>query len=156
MSNPKYAAYLESSHWIEFRLSVLKKKSRCSNCGISRILCRFLYGSDLELHHLHYRTLGREAMGDVLVLCRGCHEVEEQYKISSARVPYSKVIFHGWPERRVTCPFCGSTAVIGVPCTPLDTSGRYRVASPEIIEGCDCDEFPRVEELVDRLSRQVN
>ena len=40
---------------------------RCERCGF--------HGTDkqMELHHLHYDTLGREQTGDVQVLCARCH-----------------------------------------------------------------------------------
>ena len=33
-------------------------------------------GPPLELHHLHYDTIGRETVGDVRMLCIACHEIE--------------------------------------------------------------------------------
>jgi len=30
----------------------------------------------LQLHHLHYETLGRERLHDVRILCDTCHEAE--------------------------------------------------------------------------------
>jgi 5-methylcytosine-specific restriction endonuclease McrA len=48
------------------RKSVLERaKGRCEDCGV---LC------DLELHHLHYDTVGQETPGDLAALCRECHE----------------------------------------------------------------------------------
>ncbi len=40
--------------------------SRCEDCG-----CRPMPG---EMHHLHYRTKGRERPEDLMYLCRDCHQ----------------------------------------------------------------------------------
>ena len=33
-----------------------------------------------QVHHLHYRTLGKERMSDLRVLCKDCHSVEHENK----------------------------------------------------------------------------
>lgn len=48
------------------RFSVLcRAKGRCEDCGCS---------AELELHHLHYRTVGFEIPTDLMALCRACHK----------------------------------------------------------------------------------
>jgi 5-methylcytosine-specific restriction endonuclease McrA len=37
----------------------------CELCGVAFKI--------LEAHHLHYRTVGRETLWDLLMLCRQCH-----------------------------------------------------------------------------------
>jgi 5-methylcytosine-specific restriction endonuclease McrA len=39
--------------------------------------CR--YGFDLEMHHLHYRSVGREVPDDLLLLCRRCHQARPMF-----------------------------------------------------------------------------
>ena len=61
----KYADYLNSQHFQQFREKVLKsRKYRCE-------LCRGKYR--LQVHHKHYGSLGNERLDDVLLLCSNCH-----------------------------------------------------------------------------------
>ena len=32
-----------------------------------------VFGNELNVHHLHYKTLGNEDIGDLVVLCKRCH-----------------------------------------------------------------------------------
>jgi 5-methylcytosine-specific restriction endonuclease McrA len=66
-----YEEYLESWDWLRLRNRMfLRNDYRCERCG--------LHGTDkqLQLHHKHYETLGREAPGDLEVLCRRCHRAK--------------------------------------------------------------------------------
>src|SRR5437879_3292308 len=38
---------------------------KCAVCGATR---------RLQVHHLHYKTLGRESVGDFRILCKKCHK----------------------------------------------------------------------------------
>lgn len=51
---------------------------RCETCGSTR---------SLQLHHVHYETLGSERVEDVRILCGDCHakETERQRAIRRAR-----------------------------------------------------------------------
>jgi hypothetical protein len=64
-----YAAYLASEHWLDVRREALALAGdRCSECGSDG------HGLPLEVHHLHYETLGVEDVRkDLRVLCRVCH-----------------------------------------------------------------------------------
>ncbi len=61
----RYEDYLRSPHWIKFRRRLLQQRgAKCEWCGARK---------RLEVHHLHYRTLGQETSVDVAVLCYKCH-----------------------------------------------------------------------------------
>lgn len=62
----KYQKYIKSSIvWKEKRLQALEYyQNQCCLCG-----SRF----NLQVHHRHYKTLFKESMGDLLVLCKYCH-----------------------------------------------------------------------------------
>ena len=63
----KYYTYLNSKEWQDFRDKVFRLKGRvCSKCGTAEGV--------INVHHLHYQTLGRESMKDVRVLCQKCHK----------------------------------------------------------------------------------
>ena len=62
-----YYAYMKSKRWRDFKDKVFKAKGRvCSVCGTTDGI--------INVHHLHYRTLGRERLQDVRVLCHNCHK----------------------------------------------------------------------------------
>jgi len=64
--SPTDPAYYKTFHWLSFRDKVLKAKGRkCSMCGATRRI--------MNVHHLHYKTVGNESMDDVRVLCEQCH-----------------------------------------------------------------------------------
>jgi len=65
---PKYREYIKSDAWKARRKQWFDKFGwHCHRCGSTR---------SLQLHHKHYRTLGRERDGDLEGLCGVCHEME--------------------------------------------------------------------------------
>lgn len=94
-----YATYINSRLWHRRRRAFISAATgRCQICGEQRY--------SLDVHHLHYRTLGHESAADVLVLCRHCHDV----------VHYGGVI-----KRALYClgPACESYREGGI-CRSLD------------------------------------
>ncbi len=59
----EYDQYLESDHWKNFRKEILSKNELCQICE----------NKAKQVHHLHYRTLGKEEPDDVIALCDKCH-----------------------------------------------------------------------------------
>ena len=69
---PKYHEYIESAEWRRKRLAAIRKaKGCCATCGATE---------DLQVHHLHYKSLGREKLRDLQVLCVSCHSLEHEDK----------------------------------------------------------------------------
>lgn len=65
-----YREYLDSFQWAKKRRKARKHYGgKCCRCG-SR--------DRLAVHHRHYRTLFREAMADLELLCFGCHANEHE------------------------------------------------------------------------------
>lgn len=65
----EYNKYLKSPKWKEFRLLIIRLYDHsCQRCK-NRFSKRFL-----QIHHLHYGTLGNEKPEDVLLVCKPCHE----------------------------------------------------------------------------------
>jgi len=63
-----YDEYLKTPHWQTMRRrALLRAGNQCQNCGFPR---------RLQVHHLTYDRRGREAEGDLVVLCAWCHEKE--------------------------------------------------------------------------------
>lgn len=59
-----YYKYLNSKAWKNKRIKIINMRRVCEKCGIS---------SNLELHHLHYHSLGNESKSDLQLLCKRCH-----------------------------------------------------------------------------------
>jgi 5-methylcytosine-specific restriction endonuclease McrA len=63
---PDYAEYLRSKTWRGVRRWKLERAGwKCERCGSTR---------QLQAHHKHYRSLGRERLDDLEVLCESCHK----------------------------------------------------------------------------------
>jgi len=62
----KYDRYLESGHWLKFRIYMLREYPECQFCDCEETLL---------VHHTNYDHLGEEdEYRDVTVLCSECHE----------------------------------------------------------------------------------
>jgi hypothetical protein len=67
--DPEYRRYLQSAHWKEIKTKALTAAGgRCQKCGKKH--------HKLNVHHVHYLTLGKERLEDLLVLCPKCHAKE--------------------------------------------------------------------------------
>lgn len=77
--NVDYKNYINSGSWKQKVAEKLKLANwKCQRCGAS--------GIKLDVHHLHYETLGNEDLDtDVIAVCRKCHlEMElEKEKVKS-------------------------------------------------------------------------
>ena len=73
MTREEYREYLQTDGW---RLRAYAAKwaagFRCQVCDAAE---------PLDAHHRHYRTIGNEAPGDLIALCRICHELYEQARL---------------------------------------------------------------------------
>lgn len=65
----EYKEYIASAKWKRIRDAKIESVGGvCERCGISR------FSVILEVHHLHYRTLKKERLEDLQVLCHDCHK----------------------------------------------------------------------------------
>lgn len=62
----EYRAYLASPQWAQRRREVL---------GRAGGLCEICAQPATQVHHLHYRNIGNEQRGDLMAVCRECHEL---------------------------------------------------------------------------------
>lgn len=66
----QYQRYLASDAWKVKRGQVLLRSSfKCEHCGVKDV--------PLQIHHRHYRTLGKERLADLAALCSECHAVAD-------------------------------------------------------------------------------
>lgn len=57
--------YLQSTEWQLLRNIILDRAGhKCEQCGSTK---------NLNIHHIHYKTLFREASSDVVCVCGECH-----------------------------------------------------------------------------------
>lgn len=65
-----YRYYLHSPRWQQKRVAVLSRAGyRCEQCGRA---------VSLDVHHLTYRHIYRERLGELRALCRECHKKEHK------------------------------------------------------------------------------
>lgn len=60
-----YKAYIHSKAWQTKRRMMFALYDCCALCGSKE---------NLQVHHLHYDTLGKETAKDLAVVCLTCHE----------------------------------------------------------------------------------
>ncbi len=61
-----YASYLLTDHWRKTRKNKMRAtRGHCEMCG---------YSAE-QIHHIHYRRLGRERNTDLIALCYKCHQI---------------------------------------------------------------------------------
>ncbi len=66
-----YEEYLSSEHWIAFKKRVyawaykLYGKPLCEICKRNNCV--------LNIHHRSYKRLGKERIGDIILICEDCH-----------------------------------------------------------------------------------
>jgi 5-methylcytosine-specific restriction endonuclease McrA len=74
-----YWDVLKSDRWRQLPASVIAETGgRCEACG-------YLGRNRLQLHHRHYRTLGRETRIDVELLCAWCHKEADAMRASNVK-----------------------------------------------------------------------
>lgn len=75
-----YLRHLASPEWKAFRIAAIEACGRrCQRCATPKpYAVRPRSAEDsLQVHHLHYETLGHERTEDVLVLCPACHDLAD-------------------------------------------------------------------------------
>lgn len=72
-----YDEYLRSPWWRDFARQIKAERPQCEagGCGMNDEESRHYWGQGLNVHHLHYDTLGEESDEDVQVLCPGDHNI---------------------------------------------------------------------------------
>jgi hypothetical protein len=86
-----YAAYRKTPECQTRRRAILNRaKGTCEGCRRS---------DDLEVHHLHYYTVGSEKPEDLRALCRSCHEEAHSDRRRDVGRPCTRTLDDSqWPE----------------------------------------------------------
>lgn len=91
----RYHAYLRSTAWSEKRAWFVALAGRaCARCGA---------GTRLQVHHVHYRTVGEEGIADLRVVCRACHETDHAGGTESS-IPMTDRQIAAWRAERAATP----------------------------------------------------
>jgi HNH endonuclease len=73
-----YNCHIGSTDWKRFKRELIKQRGyRCERCG--------QVSAPLELHHLHYHSLGSEQPKDVELLCPKCHKGADEARAAKSR-----------------------------------------------------------------------
>lgn len=93
-----YSEYIRSARWKRKRAHrIYLSGGECESCGTS------VRESNLEVHHLHYETLGRELMSDLEVLCKPCHDKADRARESESKQRASDALWeaqlNGWATK---------------------------------------------------------
>lgn len=71
-----YPSYLLGNWWKSKRnLKLRSQNYRCEICGKKAT----------QVHHKHYKTLGREKNADLVAICRQCHETHHECLVQCDR-----------------------------------------------------------------------
>ena len=91
-----YREYLSSDHWQGFRNKFL---SWFRNRNNGELFCEYCSAHDtiLNVHHRTYKRLGAERIGDMVLLCRNCHEKVHKLKFSQ-----NKKKLNLWQATKIT------------------------------------------------------
>ena len=71
----KYQTYLNSDQWRSTRnFTIDRVRTHAKQPVYQCEKCKEFFRTDaIEVHHKHYRSVGRESQQDLMVLCRWCH-----------------------------------------------------------------------------------
>jgi 5-methylcytosine-specific restriction endonuclease McrA len=74
----RYQKYISSGEWKRRKLKIIEQRgNQCERCK--------LVGVSIEVHHVHYRSLGNEKPEDFELLCRECHAAADEARAAKGR-----------------------------------------------------------------------
>jgi len=95
-----YERYIRSAEWKNKSKAFIKlKNKKCERCGGSH---------NLQVHHIHYTTFGKETLNEIEVLCYKCHQQADiERKQREAKKSFDRVDeacfengFRTWMEKQ--------------------------------------------------------
>jgi hypothetical protein len=77
----RYQQRISSAEWKELKRQLIEQRgNRCERCG--------QVSASLELHHVHYGSLGSEQPDDVELLCPECHKGADKARAAKSFKPF--------------------------------------------------------------------
>lgn len=107
----KYNAHISSARWKEIRerlvMSTYHNDSERYDLSRGHFYCQKcwwnFHKNELEVHHLHYNTLGKETRKDLAVVCNPCHRKLDQIRAEEGEAAsiraYEDAAFDGWASK---------------------------------------------------------
>mgnify|MGYP001616194188 CR=1 FL=1 len=81
-----YLAYISSREWLRRKAGFFAfYRRQCRSCGSRELI---------DLHHLTYERFGRERRGDLIPLCRGCHDEAHRLHVEHPGSTIAQVTKH--------------------------------------------------------------
>ena len=81
----RYDQHISSAEWKSLKHKIIEQRgNRCECCGQE--------GASLDLHHVHYRSLGNEQPEDVELLCSECHSKADEARRPKRDYPQEGLI----------------------------------------------------------------
>lgn len=141
----KYEKTLNSPHWKSLRRQKYKEQGgRCLHCD------QYKQAHQLELHHLHYDTLGEEKSEDVEMLCKLCHLIADRHR----HLQKSLDTFHDRYWENHNNEECPNSVLIKFIQTKLCRGVSREVARDILEDYFDNNYAPFMEKL--QLAREFN
>lgn len=96
-----YHDYMKSRQW--------RKKCAKARKHYGHKCCRCQSTRNLQVHHRHYRTLFREAMADLELLCGGCHLNHHEGQVPGVMDPLTRQFVELVRSTKTRVPVWAST-----------------------------------------------
>lgn len=81
----RYDQHISSAEWKSLKHKIIEQRgNRCERCGQEN--------ASLELHHVHYHSLGNEKPEDVELLCSECHSKADETRRPKRNYPQEGLI----------------------------------------------------------------
>lgn len=79
MNKQEYENYLKTLHWKKIRdiMFSMDSEPACELC--------LKQDSQIDIHHIHYNSIGDESYDDLVMLCHDCHEKVHREKLTFIR-----------------------------------------------------------------------
>jgi 5-methylcytosine-specific restriction endonuclease McrA len=88
----RYEQYLSSPRWARRKAAYFKTRApKCKACKS---------WEQVDLHHLTYANLGHERDGDLMALCRTCHEAVHELHAQNPNASLAKITKRFAKQRR--------------------------------------------------------
>jgi len=79
-----YQEYLKSSHWLKMKEKFFHKSKKIKKMikKYGHLVCMICHSPyNLNIHHKSYQRIGKEYLGDLILICKDCHfQIHQIYK----------------------------------------------------------------------------
>ena len=95
----EYTAYISSLQWqTKRRDAIMRAKNQCEHVDNKNARCK--NRGNLEVHHKTYERLGKELPGDLMVVCKSCHKIEDGIRAAETSNRVYDARMDGWATKK--------------------------------------------------------